>query len=61
MISVPTFVINGRMDLASDYCQEGFFRNIPKVKWVTFEESSHCPFWEERQRFMRLVANFLEV
>jgi pimeloyl-ACP methyl ester carboxylesterase len=49
-ITVPTFVINGRLDMAQDPCHVPFFERIPKVKWVTFENSSHSPMWEERER-----------
>ncbi|KAJ3553646.1 hypothetical protein NM688_g3496 [Phlebia brevispora] len=59
LIRVPTFVINGRADIAQDFVVEMFFQNIQKVKWVTFEKSSHTPHWEERERYMKLVADFL--
>jgi pimeloyl-ACP methyl ester carboxylesterase len=49
-ITAPTFVINGRLDMAQDESQLPFFQHIPKVKWVTFENSSHTPMWEERER-----------
>jgi len=32
---------------------------VPRVRWVQFAESSHMPFWEERERFMEVVAGFL--
>ena len=38
-----------------------FFEKLPKVKWVTFEGSSHTPHWEERDRYMKLVADFLSM
>lgn len=60
-IRVPTFVINGRADRSQDFVNEPFFRYIPKVKWVTFENSSHTPMWEERQKYMELVSDFLEL
>jgi pimeloyl-ACP methyl ester carboxylesterase len=49
-INVPTFVINGRWDMAQDFCQVPFLERIPLVKWVTFQGSSHTPFFEERER-----------
>lgn len=36
-----------------------FFDKIPKVKWVTLENSSHLPMWEERERYIKVVENFL--
>ena len=60
-VRVPAFVINGRQDQATDKVVAPFFKYIPKVKWVTFEQSSHMPFWEERERYMKLVGEFLEL
>jgi len=59
-IKVPTFVINGRKDISQDFVVRPFFDNIPKVKWVTFEKSSHTPFFEERDRHFELVAAFCQ-
>ena len=58
-VRVPTFVINGRDDLAQDFVVAPFFHRIPKVKWVTLENASHLSFWEVRGAFMKLVADFL--
>lgn len=60
-IDVPTFVINGRKDIAQDFVVSPFFEKIKKVKWVTFENSSHTPFFEERELFMTRVKEFLEL
>ncbi|RDX56731.1 proline iminopeptidase [Lentinus brumalis] len=61
LVRAPTFVINGRKDISQDFVVAPFFEGISKVKWVTFENSSHTPFWEERERFMQLVRDFLEL
>ncbi len=61
LVRAPTFVINGRKDISQDFVVAPFFERISKVKWVTFENSSHTPFWEERERFMQLVRDFLEL
>lgn len=58
-VRVPTFVTNGRADQAQDFVVAPFFQHIPKAKWVTFENSSHMSFWEERERYMKLVGEFL--
>lgn len=60
-VHVPTFIINGRNDIVQDFVCEPFFRLIPKVKWVTFQQSTHCPHMEEREMFMKLVGNFLRM
>ncbi|KII87182.1 hypothetical protein PLICRDRAFT_55188 [Plicaturopsis crispa FD-325 SS-3] len=58
-ISVPTLLLNGRHDEAQDSVVAPFFHTIPKVKWFTFAESSHMPMFEERERYMEIVGNFL--
>jgi pimeloyl-ACP methyl ester carboxylesterase len=60
-INVPTFVIDGRQDIAQDFVVAPFFQKIKKVKWVTFANSSHTPFYEERELYMKAVADFLEL
>ncbi|KIM42793.1 hypothetical protein M413DRAFT_123779 [Hebeloma cylindrosporum] len=59
LIQVPTLVINGRNDFVQDFTVQPFLDKIPNVKWVTFENSSHTPFIEERSRYMKLLSNFL--
>lgn len=58
-VRVPTFVINGRKDISQDFVVAPFFQGIKRVKWVTFENSAHAPFWEERELYMKRVADFL--
>ena len=61
LVRVPTLLINGRMDMAQDYVVAPFFNHIKKVKWATFENSSHMPLWEERERNSKPVADYLEL
>jgi len=58
-ISVPTFLVNGAYDEAQNSCVMPFFKEIPKVKWYTFANSSHMPHWEEREHYMEVVSEFL--
>ncbi|KAI0638254.1 prolyl aminopeptidase-2 [Trametes polyzona] len=58
-INVPTLLLNGVYDEAADSTVFPFFKAIPKVKWYTFAESSHTPHWEEREKYMKLVSDFL--
>jgi len=58
-IKAPTLLVNGRYDEAVDEVVQPFFEEIEKVKWFTFAESSHMPHWEEREKFMDLVNQFL--
>ncbi|KAJ7627661.1 proline-specific peptidase [Mycena polygramma] len=58
-ITVPTLLINGRFDEAQDISVVPFFEKMPKVKWVQFAESSHMPFFEEKERYLQIVGDFL--
>lgn len=58
-VTVPTLVINGAFDEATDTTIKPFLDRIPNNSWVRFEESSHMPHWEERERFMHVVEEFL--
>ena len=42
-----------------DFVVEPFFDKIQKVKWDTFENSSHSAFIEEADRYMKLASDFL--
>ena len=58
-ISVPTLLTSGRYDEATPALQEPLRDGIPNCEWVLFEESSHTPFVEERERYMQVVGDWL--
>jgi proline iminopeptidase len=58
-IRVPTLVTGGRFDEVTPAVARQIHRGIPGSESVTFARSSHTPFWEERERFMRVVGDFL--
>lgn len=58
-VSVPTLVINGAFDEATDATVAPFIDRISGSQWVRFEGSSHMPHWEERVAFMQVVEKFL--
>ncbi|KAI0193162.1 Alpha/Beta hydrolase protein [Astrocystis sublimbata] len=58
-IEAETLLLNGRYDEATDQCVQPWFKHIPKVKWVTLENASHMSHFEERERFIQLVGDFL--
>ncbi|KAF9802602.1 hypothetical protein IEO21_09875 [Rhodonia placenta] len=60
-VEVPSLILNGRADYMQDFVNAPFFAHIPRVKWITFEKSSHMPFWEERERYMQVIQNFLSL
>jgi L-proline amide hydrolase len=58
-IDVETLLINGRYDEAQDICIEPWFHEIPKVKWIQLEKSSHMGHLEQPERYLRVIAAFL--
>lgn len=58
-IAVPTLLISGKYDEATPATVQPFFDNIPDVRWEIFDNSSHMPFVEEPDKYMRLVEDFI--
>jgi proline-specific peptidase len=58
-IRLPTLVLGGRYDEVTPKVAEQIRGGVPGAHGVTFSESSHVPFWEERDRFIAVVARFL--
>lgn len=59
-IAVPTYLISGRHDEATPDAVRPYADGIADVRWTIFEESSHMPHVEERDSYMRAVAEFLD-
>jgi len=58
-IDVPTLLTSGRYDEATPALQKTLRDGILNSEWVLFEESSHTPFIEERERYMQVVGDWL--
>ncbi|KAI0318247.1 proline iminopeptidase [Amylostereum chailletii] len=58
-VSAPTLVLNGAADMAQDFVVQPLVDGISGAKHAKFEQSSHMPFWEERELFMKVVGDFL--
>ncbi|KAI0312757.1 hypothetical protein OF83DRAFT_1025102, partial [Amylostereum chailletii] len=58
-VSAPTLVLNGAADMAQDFVVQPLVDGISGAKHAKFEQSSHMPFWEERELFMQVVGDFL--
>ena len=53
-------LVNGDFDTAQDEVMTPFFTQMKaRVKWVRFAASSHTPFFEETESFLRAMADFL--
>ncbi len=59
-VTVPTLLLYGEQ---SKLCPKGLGdwmqKQIPDSKLVMFEESGHCPFWEEPEKFNRELSSFV--
>jgi L-proline amide hydrolase len=59
-IEVPTLLLSGRYDEATPRIVGELQNRIAHAEWVLFDESSHMPHVEERDRFLTTVEAFLE-
>ena len=59
-ISVPTLLLTGAYDEATELTNRPFAENIPDVRWTVFPESSHMPFVEEPEAYDAAVLEFLD-
>ena len=60
LVDVPTLVVNGRYDEATDGCVRPYVEHIPGARWHRFENSSHMPHVEERDLYMSVIGSFLD-
>jgi proline-specific peptidase len=58
-IRVPTLITVGRHDELTPSCSEQIQQEIPHSELVVFEEGSHMTFWEEPERYLDVVDDFL--
>lgn len=59
-ITVPTLVISGKYDEATERAVRPYVELIPAATWGFFENSSHTPHIEETEKCMDMIARFLE-
>ncbi len=58
-IAVPTLVLNGEFDEATDHVVAACARHVPDVERATIAGASHTPHLEREDEFLRLVGAFL--
>lgn len=58
-IEAETLLINGHYDEVQDLAVLPWFERIRKVKWVQLAKSSHMGHFEERERYMQILGEFL--
>jgi len=59
-IGTPTLFTCGRFDEVTPKVQEVMLSAIKNSRLEIFEESSHLAFWEEREKYMATVREFLD-
>ncbi len=57
-IELPTLLVSGRHDEATPALQQALLDGIEGAEWIVFEESSHLPHVEERERYMQVVGEW---
>ncbi len=58
-IRAPVLVVSGRHDEATLEIQQEIVAGVPDCEQLILENSSHMPFWEERDEYMAAVGDFL--
>ena len=58
-IRAPTLVYNGHYDQCPDFVSEPFVQLIPGAKRAAFDKSSHMPQFEEKEKCIQVVGDFL--
>lgn len=58
-IRTPTLVLSGRYDEATPAVVQPIADGIPGAEWIIFENSSHMPHIEEKDRYLDVLARFL--
>ena len=57
---MPTLVITGRYDFnVAPSTAWKIHKAIPGSQWVVFEKSGHLPYFEEPDKFVQVVNDFL--
>ena len=59
-VEVPTLVLSGRHDEATEATVRPFAELVPDARWEIFEESSHMPHLEEPERFREVMTEYLD-
>ncbi|ESK95459.1 proline-specific peptidase [Moniliophthora roreri MCA 2997] len=60
-INVPTLLISAPMDEIQPVAAAPWFDNIPKVKWVELQNSTHLAEFEEPKNWFRVLLQFLQL
>ncbi|WP_462259537.1 proline iminopeptidase [Vagococcus teuberi] len=59
-IKVPALIISGADDLCTPVIAKTMYDEIPNATWELFQHSRHMPFVEERDKYINILASWLE-
>jgi proline iminopeptidase len=59
-IKVPTLVTGGKYDEVTPKVARAIHNGIKGSRLMIFPNSSHVAFWEERDKYMKVVGSFLD-
>ena len=58
-INIPSLYSCGRVDEAAPATVEWYASLTPGAEFVVYEHSAHMPYWEETERYLDVVGDFL--
>ncbi|KAF4618338.1 hypothetical protein D9613_011511 [Agrocybe pediades] len=58
-IHCPTLLISAPDDEVQEEAALPFFKNIPKIKWVELQNSTHLAMFEEPERYFKVLLDFV--
>ena len=60
LITQPTLVLHGEHDRKNRYEGAAYLaEHLPGARLVTFADSAHCPFFEELEKFNKVLTEFV--
>ncbi len=59
-IKVPALLLCGRFDEATPESTAYFQKLIPNSQMEVFEKSAHFPMWNEKEKYLKTIREFLE-
>ena len=56
---VPSLIISGTSDLCSPLVAKTMYDKIPGARWELFEDSRHCVFVDQNEKYIKLLVEWL--
>ena len=56
---VPSLIISGTDDLCSPLVAKTMYDNIPGARWELFEDSRHCVFADQNEKYINLLIEWM--